>query len=192
MGLLTLASGDIFRYEISQGTELGKKAQEYILNGQLVPDEVTIEMMRSRLETDNARQNGFVLDGYPRSVAQAQALDRLLEELNKKLDRVVSLELDDEVIVGRLSGRRICENCGDLYHLVSRPSKKEGACNKCGGRLVIRKDDNPDTIRQRLLVFHKTTEPVLNYYQGKGEVVKIDGALSTEQVYSQITEGLSA
>lgn len=190
MGLVPLASGDIFRAEIEAGSPLGKKAQEFILKGQLVPDAVTIGMMRTRVTNGEAVKRGFVLDGFPRTVSQAVALDVMLEEIGVEIDRVVSLELGDEVIIKRLSGRRLCKNCGELYHLISRPPREDGVCDKCGSDLTVRKDDVPNTIRQRLTVFHETTAPVLKHYEKKGKVMTIDGGMSSEDVYAVMTQGL--
>ena len=190
LGLVHLASGDVFRSEIAAGTALGAEAQAYIDKGQLVPDDLTIAMMEARFTTDQAKTSGFVLDGFPRTVAQAEALDRKLGELGVEIARVVSLEAPDEVVVTRLSGRRLCPNCGEIYHLITRPPSKEGVCDKCGSQLVARTDDNEETVRQRLAVFHERTMPVLSYYTGTGKLFRVSGDGSAEQVYARVLEGL--
>lgn len=192
LGLVPLASGEVFRAEIAAGSDLGKQAQEFILKGQLVPDELTIDMMRGRITSEEVANSGFVFDGFPRTIEQAKALDKLLAEHCVEIDRAISLELDDEVVIDRLSGRRLCPNCGELYHLLSKSPREEGVCDKCGAQLSIRKDDRPSTIRQRLLVFHETTSPILVHYASQGKVYKVDGNQSSEDVYAQITEGLTA
>lgn len=191
LGLLHLASGDIFRSEIAAGTELGTIAKAYIDRGELVPDEVTIGMMGDRFTGEIAQKRGFVLDGFPRTVAQADALDRKLQSLGIQITRVVSFDIDDEVVVERLSGRRICPNCRQIYHIRTKPPIAEGQCDNCGAALQIRADDNPDTIRNRLEVFHERSEPVLAYYREQGRLKEVDADRSTEDVYANVVEGLA-
>lgn len=191
LGLLHLASGDIFRSEITAGTELGLKAKAFMDRGELVPDDVTIGMMEARFTSEVAKKRGFVLDGFPRTVAQAEALDCKLKSLSIEITRVVSLEIDDEIVVARLSGRRTCPNCGRIYHLQTKPPTAEGQCDNCGGALQVRADDNPDTIRNRLSVFHERSEPVLAFYAGLGRLHRVDGDRKAEDVYSDVIEGLA-
>lgn len=190
LGLLHLASGDMFRSEIAAGTELGKKAKEYMDRGDLVPDAITIGMMESRLTTEQAKTSGFVLDGFPRTVAQAEALDELLRRVGLDITRVVSLEIEDQVVVDRLSGRRICPNCGAIYHVATKPPRVEGVCDECGSQLATRADDNPETIRQRLKVYHDQSQPVLDYYSASGKLHSVDCDRQPEEVYNSVVEGL--
>ena len=191
LGLVHLASGDIFRNEISNETELGLWAQSFIERGELVPDEITIGMMDARISADDVSRSGFVLDGFPRTVAQAVALDELLGRLGVIVDRVISLEVEDDDVVERISGRRLCPNCGELYHVTNKPPKIDEACDVCDTKLVVREDDNPDTIRQRLEVFHKTTQPVIEHYASSGALFRVQGIGSIEEVYAAMTEGFS-
>ena len=165
-----VATGDILRKAIKDGTELGQKAQSYINEGKLVPDEVVIGIIKEHLATD-ACKNGFVLDGFPRSLPQAEALDAM----GVKIDAVVSIEVADEKIVERMSGRRVCPTCGASYHILYKPSEKEGVCTKCGADLIIRKDDNPETVLARLHTYHQQTEPLKGYYANKGLLIEIEG-----------------
>lgn len=191
LGLVHLASGDIFRQEISSGSDLGRLAKEYIDQGKLVPDDVTIGMMEARFTTDRVKAAGFVLDGFPRTVAQAEALDAKLAELGLELAAVVSLEVPDEELVKRLGGRRVCEHCGEVFHVIYRPPKIQAFCDVCGNDLVVRSDDKEETIRKRLEVFHVRTEPVLAYYDGTRRLRRITADGSIEDVYSAITERLA-
>ncbi|MCH8978886.1 MAG: adenylate kinase [Armatimonadetes bacterium] len=191
LGLVQLASGDIFRAEIAAGSELGLRAKQFMDDGKLVPDEVTIGMMEARISSEKVRAAGFVLDGFPRTVEQSVALDALLDRLGVDLARVITLEIDDEVVVGRLSGRRVCPECGSVYHLQAHPPAKEGVCDRCGAQLVARDDDVPETIRARLQVFHQTTRPVIDHYEASGKLHRVDGDRGAEDVYSDMTEGLA-
>jgi len=186
-----LASGDIFRSEIREQTELGRLAKSYIDRGELVPDSVTIDMMRGRLAQDRVREFGFLLDGFPRTVPQAEALDNLLAELKLPLENVLLLEVEDEVVVGRLGGRLTCPNCGEVFHLETRPPKTPGICDRCGSELAVRSDDRPETIRERLRVYHQNTAPVVEYYRNKGLLRRIDGSASPDAVYRSILAALS-
>ena len=190
LGLVHLASGDVFRGEIAAGTDLGRVASGYIERGELVPDDVTIGMMESRFTTLEAMTSGFVLDGFPRTVAQAVALDARLEALGTVVARVVSLEAPDDVVVARLSGRRTCLNCGAVFHIETMPPKQEGVCDDCGSKLVTRTDDKEETIRQRLAVFHTQTQPVLDYYAETGKLFRVDGRGTIEEVYRTAIGGL--
>lgn len=166
----TISTGEILRNAISTGTELGKTAKSYMDAGQLVPDEVVIGIIRDFLKQDSCK-NGFILDGFPRSIPQAEALDKM----DVKIDAVVSIEVADDKIVERMSGRRVCPACGASYHIVYKPSEKEGVCTKCGADLIIRKDDNPETVLARLHTYHKQTEPLKGYYANKGILIEIEG-----------------
>jgi adenylate kinase len=186
LGIKPLSSGVIFRAEIEAQTDLGRLAQRYIEHGELVPNGVTIEMMAKRLRRDDVRKQGFVLDGFPRTLRQAEALEEILAEMEIGLNKVVSIEVPDEVVISRLSGRIGCTKCGEIYHSVSKPPKREGLCDKCNGPLFVRSDDQPETIRERLRVFHENTAPICDFYSAQGKLKCIDGSLDPESVYQQI------
>jgi adenylate kinase len=191
-GVKQFSSGAIFRQELDANTDLGRLARKYMEAGELVPDDVTIGMMASRLSTDSVKADGFILDGFPRTVEQAAALDKLLAELGTPLDAVVSIEIDDEIVVGRLSGRLSCPQCGEIFHRDSKPPMRDMFCDNCGGALSIRKDDVPETIRERLKTFHANTAPVVGYYERTGKLVRVDGALSAEGVFTSLVAKLGA
>lgn len=191
LGAIPLSSGMIFRAEIEADTDLGHLAQSYIKRGELVPSGITIEMMRKKMSTDHVRKHGFILDGFPRNIRQAEALDEILSEMEIEMDMVVELDVPDDVVVQRLSGRIGCTKCGEIYHSVNKPPKREGLCDKCNGPLIIRSDDQPETIRERLRVFHEQTAPVADYYEAKGLLRKVDGTRSPEEVYEQIVAGVA-
>ncbi len=186
LGLKQLSSGVIFRAEIEAETDLGRLAQSYIDRGELVPNGITIEMMAKRIRSDEVRKKGFMLDGFPRTLRQAEALDKMLVEMDMALDEVVSLEVDEDTVVHRLSGRMGCTKCGELYHRDSKPPKREGLCDKCNSPLFVRTDDQPETIRERLRVFRENTQPVIDYYESKGILNRIDGSKDPEEVYEDI------
>jgi adenylate kinase len=190
-GAKPLSSGVIFRAEIEAETDLGQLAKSYIDRGELVPNGITIQMMVKRLRAPEIRAKGFVLDGFPRTVRQAEALDEELAKEDIRLHRVASLEVSDEVVVARLGGRIGCTKCGEIYHQVTKPPKREGLCDKCNSPLFVRKDDQPETIRERLRVFHEQTAPVIDYYEASGLLKRINGDQPTETVYSEIVAGLS-
>lgn len=190
-GATPIASGDIFRYELRNNTELGKIAQQYMERGELVPDEVTIGMMVKHLQTDEVRENGFILDGFPRTVDQALALETELHVMGTPLDRVISIAVDDEVVVERLSGRLVCPQCGATFHKVHHQPKSDGICDNCSAELYVRKDDHPDTIRERLRVFKESTAPVVEHYASKGALLYIDGSKAPEAVFEDIVAGLT-
>lgn len=166
----TISTGNVLREAIRQGTPLGLEAKELIDKGQLVPDEVVNEIVRARIAEDDCK-NGFILDGYPRTLAQAQALDKM----GSDIDKVLCLHVPDEVILARLGGRRVCESCGATYHVDSQPSSAGELCEKCGGTLIIRKDDRPETIKERLSVYHQQTEPLIEYYRAQGKLRVVEG-----------------
>ena len=164
-----ISTGNITRAALKNGTEMGKKAQAYMDAGKLVPDEVVIGIIEERLQEDDCK-NGYVLDGFPRTIPQAEALDKMV-----KIDKVIDLEVSDEAIIARMSGRRVCEKCGATYHLLYKKPKAEGVCDICGGTLIQRKDDHPDTVKARLEVYHKETEPLIAHYKKQGVVKRVDG-----------------
>lgn len=170
LNIPAISTGNILREAVKNGTDLGMKAKTYMDDGKLVPDELVISILKERLSQDDC-QKGFILDGFPRTVPQAEALDRM----GVVIDRVIDLEVPDEKITKRMSGRRVCESCGASYHLEYKPSKVEGVCDKCGGKTVQRKDDHPDTVLERLQVYHAQTEPLKDYYQKTGKLVVVEG-----------------
>src|SRR5690554_2362032 len=179
----------MFRKHFAELTPLGKKAKEFIDNGLLVPDDVTNQMVVERLcESDS--QNGFILDGYPRNLAQADFLNKLLEEKNVSIDFVIDIECENEVLVKRLTGRRVCTNCGAVYHIDNNPPKVEGICDVCGSPLVHRKDDEEGTVRKRLEIYHEETFPLINYYTNKKLLLEINGNQTIEAVTEDILKGL--
>jgi adenylate kinase len=184
-GIRQLSTGDILRSAVERGTELGETAREYMETGRLVPDEVMLDLIREMLGSEEYR-NGFVLDGFPRTIAQADGLDRLVGELGLTLDAVLSIEVPDSSIVQRLGNRRSCEGCGELFNLDTRPPKDLGVCDHCGGTLIQREDDKPETVRQRLEVYHRQTEPLKAYYAERGLLRTVDGDRDVEAVYSDL------
>ena len=168
-----ISTGDILRANVKAGTALGKDAKAYMDAGKLVPDDVIVGMMESRLAEADCRE-GFMLDGFPRTIAQAEALDKMLSAHGIKLDAVVSLEVDDDTVVSRLTSRRVCKKCGEIYNTVLKPTAKEGVCDKCGGEVVQRDDDKESVIRNRLAVFHTQTAPLIEYYTQKGLLIAVD------------------
>ena len=170
-----ISTGDILRANVKAGTELGKNAKVYMESGKLVPDEVIIAMVESRLQEPDCK-DGFLLDGFPRTKNQAEALDLILEKLDILLDAVVQLDVDDETVVKRLTTRRVCKSCGEIYNILSKSAKIEGICDKCGGEVIQRKDDIESVIRNRLTVFHEQTAPLIDYYRSNDLLVTVDGA----------------
>lgn len=191
LGPKPLSSGMIFRAEIEAETDLGQLAQSYIERGELVPNGVTIQMMVKRIRSEDVRKAGFILDGFPRTVRQAEALDLELERLGLPLDTVISLEVDPDVIIERLSGRMGCTKCGEIYHADNKPPKRQGFCDKCNGPLIIRQDDKPETIRERLKVFSTSTAPVIDHYRAKGLVHSVDASADPEVVYAEVVKSLN-
>ncbi len=179
-----ISTGDILRANVREGTDLGIRARKYMDKGELVPDEVLIGLISNRLSEPDC-VSGYILDGYPRTVPQADALRGILEQISKPLDAVVNIEVSDEELVKRLSGRRSC-NCGESYHIAFNPPQKEGYCNVCGNDLYQREDDMEEVIRQRLAVYNDKTKPLIDYYTDMGLIVNVDGAGSVESVFSQI------
>lgn len=186
-----ISTGDIFRKNISEKTELGVKAKEYIDKGQLVPDELTIEIVKSRIVEEDCR-NGFLLDGFPRTIAQAEALESMLETLNKSLSSVLNIQVSDEKLIERLSGRRVCPACGASYHVVTLPSPKGNLCGVCGAALIQRADDSEETIKNRLVVYKKQTHPLIEYYKAKGLLSDINGEQDIDKVLVDICNVLGS
>ncbi len=180
-----ISTGDILRAAVKDGTAMGQKAKEYMNAGGLVPDEVVVGIVRDRLQEDDCN-NGFILDGFPRTVAQADALQASLQEMGKELDRVISLEVDTEALVERLTGRRTCKNCGRGYHVKFDPPRKAGICDTCGGELFQREDDQEETIRKRLQVYADQTAPLISYYREAGVLIELDGMQPIPLVHKKI------
>ncbi len=188
-GLVHISTGDIFRSEIAKQTELGLSAKSYMDKGLLVPDEVTNPMVKSFLEKQDCA-NGYLLDGYPRNLAQAKAFDELVKGSDLEIDKVVTLEIGFDKLAPRITGRRICRNCGEIYHMTNKPSKVEGVCDKCGGELYQRKDDTVESLKVRLEEYSKNTEPVLDYYKEKGLLVTINADQSADKVWENTLQAL--
>lgn len=184
-GIPHISTGDMFRAAMSEGTELGLKAKSYMDKGELVPDEVTIGIVRERLSKTDCNE-GFLLDGFPRTVPQADALEDILTELGRKIDYVINIEVDQDILMERLTGRRICKSCGATYHLVFNPPAVPGVCDRCDGELYQRPDDNEETVQNRLQVNVKQTQPLLDFYKEKGYLRNINGQQHIDQVFSDI------
>jgi len=185
VGVPAIATGGIFRDAIAKETAMGKQITQFVNSGLLVPDKLTNAIVAERLKEKDCNK-GFILDGYPRSLGQAKALDTFLQEGNRPLDRVLYFKVDAAVVVERMGKRRVCSQCGQTYNLVSQPSKKEGVCDKCGGKLVTRTDDQPESIRKRLEVYEETTSPLLQYYEKKGALSVLGASLSVQDVAKQV------
>ncbi|MBR1506522.1 MAG: adenylate kinase [Eubacterium sp.] len=180
-----ISTGDIFRANIKQGTELGQKAKEYMDKGLLVPDELVVDLIMDRFQQDDAK-NGYVLDGFPRTIPQAEALDKALAAAGEAVDFAINVEVPDENIVNRMSGRRACVGCGATYHIVYNAPKVEGVCDTCGEKLILRDDDKPETVLNRLSVYHEQTQPLIDYYTEKGIEKEVDGTQDMNKVFDDI------
>ncbi|MCH4192397.1 MAG: adenylate kinase [Butyrivibrio sp.] len=180
-----ISTGDIFRANIKNGTELGKKAKAFMDKGQLVPDELTVQLLLDRVAQDDCK-DGYVLDGFPRTIPQADVLDQELTKLGDKVDYAINVDVPDENIIHRMSGRRACLKCGATYHIEHIPPKKEGICDKCGSELVQREDDKPETVKNRLSVYHEQTQPLIEYYTRKNILKTVDGTRDMKDVFSDI------
>lgn len=187
-----ISTGDIFRSEIGNQTELGMMAKSYMDKGLLVPDEVTNQMVKSYLENLEDKKNGFLLDGYPRTIDQAKAFDALSAGSDLAIDTVIAMELDFSVLSGRITGRRLCRNCGEIYHMVTKPPKQEGVCDNCGGELYQRKDDTEESLKVRLDEYSRQTEPVLDFYEKKGLVKHINADQPIEKVWQDVQAALES
>ena len=186
-----ISTGDIFRANIKEGTELGKKAKSYMDQGLLVPDELTLELIMDRFQNPDCA-NGYVLDGFPRTIPQAEALTAALEKNGDSIDYTINVEVPDENIITRMSGRRACLACGATYHVVYAPTKEEGVCDRCGEKLVLRDDDKPETVKKRLDVYHSQTQPLIDYYTKQGKLAEVDGTQSVDAVFDAIVKILGA
>ncbi len=184
-GVPHISTGDIFRANIKNGTELGMEAKKYMDQGLLVPDELTVKILLDRVAKDDCK-NGYVLDGFPRTIPQAEVLDKALTELGDKIDYAIDVDVPDENIVKRMGGRRACLSCDATYHIEHVPPKKEGICDKCGSELVLRDDDKPETVKNRLNVYHEQTQPLIDFYTKKGVLKTVDGTVDMKDVFAAI------
>ena len=184
-----ISTGGIFRANIKNGTELGKKAKAFMDAGKLVPDELTCDLVADRLAQSDCSE-GFILDGFPRTIPQAEALEEVLTKLGTKIDYAVNIDVPDEAIVSRMSGRRACVGCGATYHIVYNPPKTENVCDVCGQTLILRDDDKPETVQTRLKVYHDQTQPLIDFYSGKGALVTVDGTMGLEDVFKAILKAI--
>ena len=189
-GIPHVSTGDIFRANIKNGTELGMEAKKYMDQGLLVPDELTVKILLDRVAQEDCK-NGYVLDGFPRTIPQAEVLDKALNEIGEKIDYAINVDVPDENIVRRMGGRRACLSCGATYHIEHIPPKAEGICDVCGQELVLRDDDKPETVQNRLNVYHEQTQPLIEFYHAKGVLRTVDGTLDMKDVFAAIREILS-
>ena len=180
-----ISTGDIFRANIKDGTELGKKAKTYMDQGLLVPDELVVDLVVDRVQQEDCK-NGYVLDGFPRTIPQAEALDKALAKFGEKMDYAIDVDVPDENIIQRMSGRRACVGCGATYHLEYAPTKTEGICDVCGKELTLREDDKPETVQKRLNVYHEQTQPLIDYYTTAGILKTVDGTVDINEVFQSI------
>lgn len=189
--LAHISTGDIFRANIKEGTPLGLEAKGYIDKGALVPDSLTVSMVEDRLSQDDC-EKGYILDGFPRTIAQAQALDEMLDARGEQIDAVVLIKIEDEVIKARVFGRRVCEKCGASYNVDYKPTKVEGICDTCGGNVVQRADDNPETVQERLKTYYNNTQPLIDFYDKKGIIIEGDNNIDSKICIKEIKDGLNA
>ena len=182
-----VSTGDIFRANIKNGTELGKEAKDYMDRGELVSDELTVRILLDRVAQEDCK-NGYILDGFPRNIPQAEVLEKELEKLGEKIDAAIDMEVPDESIIRRMSGRRACSSCGATYHIVNVPPKKEGICDVCGEALILRDDDKEETVQKRLDVYHEQTQPLIEFYTKKGILKTVDGTQDMMSVFQTITK----
>lgn len=184
-GIPHISTGDIFRANIKNGTELGAKAKEYMDKGLLVPDELVVDLIMDRFKAEDCK-NGYILDGFPRTIPQAEALDKALTAVGESIDYAINVEVPDENIVNRMSGRRACVGCGATYHIKYNPTKVEGKCDTCGADLILRDDDKPETVLNRLKVYHDQTQPLIDYYNNKNVLKEVDGTVDMQVVFDSI------
>jgi len=180
-----ISTGDIFRANLKEETELGKRAKSFMDKGELVPDDITIAMLLDRIHKEDCK-NGYILDGFPRTIPQAEALKEALAKKDEKIDLALDVEASDELIIKRMAGRRTCPACGAIYHIVTLPPKTEGICDRCGADLIQRKDDNEETVKNRLKIYHEVTEPLISYYKKEGILEEIDGAEELDKVFEKV------
>ena len=190
-GMVQISTGDIFRKNIQEETELGKNANKYISVGELVPDEITVPMVANRLNEEDAK-DGFILDGFPRTIPQADALDQALAKDGEAIEYAIDVEVPDENIIRRMAGRRSCKECGAIFHVEYNPPKKEGCCDVCGGELVLRDDDKEETVKKRLEVYHDQTAPLIDHYKKAGSLYEVDGTQDIDVVFKEIKSILGA
>ena len=190
-GIPHISTGDIFRANIKNGTELGAKAKEYMDKGLLVPDELTCGLVVDRIQAEDCK-DGYILDGFPRTIPQAEALEEALNKIGQRVDFAINIDVPDENIISRMSGRRACTSCGATYHVVFNPPKKEGICDDCGAELVLRDDDKPETVKNRLRVYHDQTQPLIDFYSARDVLRTVDGTQSMEKVFDDILKVLGA
>lgn len=188
-GLVHISTGDIFRANIKNETELGKKVKDILARGELVSDDLTNGLVFDRLSQEDCK-NGFLLDGYPRNLAQAQALDKWLKENSLELDYVLDIQADPQVLIKRISGRRVCPNCGQSYHITNEPPKVQGVCDVCGSNVIQRPDDREETVKSRIEIYEKQTKPLIDYYENQGKILYFDGNQSIDEVYNQVKNSL--
>lgn len=184
-----ISTGNIFRGLFKENTTIGKIAESYINRGELVPDDITNEIVRQRLSKPDVAK-GFLFDGYPRSIDQAKAFDLILNEKGWELDAVINIQTTDDLIISRISGRRVCQVCGSIYHITNNPPKEEGICDKCGGKLIQREDDSKETVLRRLKIYYEQTEPVIGYYKNSGLMINVDGSQAIAKTNSDIMKVL--
>jgi len=184
-GIPHISTGDIFRANIKNGTELGAKAKEYMDKGLLVPDELVCDLVVDRIQQADC-EKGYILDGFPRTIPQAEALENALNAIEQKLDYAIDIDVPDENIINRMSGRRACVGCGATYHVVFNPTKVEGKCDVCGESLILRDDDKPETVKKRLDVYHTQTQPLIDFYTKRNVLVEVDGTQSMDKVFEDI------
>ena len=190
-GIPHISTGDIFRANIKEGTELGKKAKSYMDQGLLVPDDLVCDLVVSRLQEDDCKE-GYILDGFPRTIPQAEALDAALAKISQKIDYAIDVNVPDEAIISRMSGRRVCLSCGATYSITAAPTKVEGVCDRCGEPVVLRDDDKPETVQKRLNVYHEQTQPLMDYYEAQGILKSVDGTQGMEETFDSIVAILEA
>ena len=184
-----ISTGDIFRANIKEGTELGKKAKSYMDQGLLVPDSLTVDLVTDRISHEDCK-DGYILDGFPRTIPQAESLDAALSAKGETIDYAVNVDVPDENIINRMSGRRACPSCGSTYHIVYAAPKKDGICDKCGASLILRDDDKPETVKKRLTVYHDQTKPLIDYYGSRNVLATVDGTKGMEDVFKDIVKVL--
>ena len=186
-----ISTGDIFRANIKNGTELGMEAKKYMDKGALVPDELTVKILLDGVAAKDC-ENGYVLDGFPRTIPQAEVLDRALSEMGDSIDFAINVDVPDDSIINRMSGRRACVSCGATYHVEFAPTRTDGICDRCGKELILRDDDKPETVKKRLMVYHEQTQPLIDYYAGKNILKSVDGTKNMEEVFKDIEAILEA